>query len=120
MQVNACLRVTCQSENMRKRRVGEEGNHMDLPLVRCVDRDSKERPLRSNGWLQRRGAFQVERFAAFGTEAKCTALWIDFTDRISGKEIDFESLKKADLDACEKCLDVLWEWNDSDTACCAG
>lgn len=58
------------------------------------------------------GAFQVERFYGKMQKGKLTALWIDYTDRITGKEIDFDKLSKKALAACEEGLDVIWEWND--------
>ena len=60
------------------------------------------------------GSFIVERFYAKEKDGKFTALWIDFTDTVSGKEIDFDKCGTKALASAENCLDSIWEWNDND------
>ena len=61
------------------------------------------------------GSFIVERFYAQEKGGNLTHLWIDFTDVITGKEIDFDKCGKKALIAAEGCLDCIWEWNNNDT-----
>ena len=60
------------------------------------------------------GSFVVERFYAKEKGGKLTSLWIDFTDFVTGKEIDFDKCGKKALAAAEEGLDCIWEWNDND------
>ena len=60
------------------------------------------------------GSFIVERFYAKEKGGKLVSLWIDFTDVITGNEIDFSKLKKKALAAAEEGLDCIWKWNDND------
>jgi len=45
---------------------------------------------------------------------KLASLWVDFTDRVSDEEIEFDSLDEATLELCESAIDQIWEWNDND------
>lgn len=60
------------------------------------------------------GTFEVERFRAWTSHDQLTSLWIDFTDRISNEEIDFNNLPAEELTICEQALDELWTWNDNE------
>ena len=60
------------------------------------------------------GSFVVERFVGTLKGDTFVALWIDYTDRVSGKEIEFDSCGKKALAMCESGLDMVWEWNDND------
>ena len=60
------------------------------------------------------GSFVVERFYAKEKGGKLESLWIDFTDVVTGKEIDFDKCGKKALAAAEEGLDSIWEWNDND------
>lgn len=60
------------------------------------------------------GAFEVERFYGRLKEDKLSQLWIDYTDRLTGEEIDFDSLGKIEIGLCEQALDQVWLWNDED------
>ena len=59
-------------------------------------------------------SFVVERFVGVPNGAQWNSLWIDFTDRVSGKEVDFDRAGDAAVNACEQALDAVWEWNDND------
>jgi hypothetical protein len=59
------------------------------------------------------GTFEVERFRAWSNNGDLNKLWIDFTDRISNEEIDFDFLPVEELLICEEALDQLWAWNDN-------
>ena len=39
---------------------------------------------------------------------------MDFTDRVTGEEVDFDTLDDEIRSACESALDQILEWNDSD------
>ena len=39
---------------------------------------------------------------------------MDFTDRVTGEEVDFDTLDDEIRSACESALDQIWEWNDND------
>jgi len=58
------------------------------------------------------GSFIVERFFARVKEEKLYACWIDYTDVISGKEIEFDKCGPRALLICEECLDEIWRWNN--------
>lgn len=58
------------------------------------------------------GSFEVERFRLVGEKGSISSLWIDFTDRVSGVEIDFDSLGAEVLKKCDLCIDLMWEWNN--------
>ena len=60
------------------------------------------------------GAFIVERFYGQRIGANLSKLWIDYTDRISNEDIDFQGAGSNALDAAERGLDCIWEWNDHD------
>ena len=60
------------------------------------------------------GAFIVERFYVKLGGEKLMALWIDSTDHISKKEVDFDNCGEKALSICESALDAIWEWNDND------
>ena len=60
------------------------------------------------------GAFEVERFYGKLQKGNLTVLWIGHKDRVNGKEIDFDKLRKNTLAACEEGLDGIWGWNDYD------
>ena len=66
------------------------------------------------------GAFEVERFYGIVAKDGFESLWIDYTDKISGKEINFEKLSKKNQIACEEAIDEIWSindfkiWNDTD------
>ncbi len=60
------------------------------------------------------GTFEVERFFAKRTRSELSALWIDFEDRVTGKEISFDNLSEDLLAECEAALDCIWDWNDND------
>jgi hypothetical protein len=60
------------------------------------------------------GTFVVERFVGTPEGDTFEALWIDFTDRMSGREIDFNSCGRKALATCEAALDMVWEWNDNE------
>jgi len=60
------------------------------------------------------GGFVVERFFATLKKDAVVSLWIDYTDRITGKEIDFDRCGKKALEVCESGLDEIWNWNDND------
>lgn len=60
------------------------------------------------------GSFVVERFFATLKKDAVVGLWIDYTDRITGKEIDFDRCGKKALAICESGLDEIWNWNDND------
>jgi hypothetical protein len=60
------------------------------------------------------GGFVVERFYGKLKGGKLTALWIDFTDTISGNEIEFDDCGDQALAVAEAGLDAIWEWNDND------
>jgi hypothetical protein len=42
------------------------------------------------------------------------SLWIDFTDKISGEEIDFNNCSNEALLITEKCIDIVWDWNNNE------
>ncbi len=60
------------------------------------------------------GTFEVERFYARHSDDALEALWVDYTDRVSNEEIDFETLDQEILQVCEQGLGCIWEWNDHD------
>jgi hypothetical protein len=60
------------------------------------------------------GSFEVERFKGITGRKGFKSLWIDYTDRITDKEIDLNSLTPEDLLICENSLDEIWKINDSD------
>lgn len=60
------------------------------------------------------GSFIVERFYAKEKGGKLASLWIDFTDVVTGKEIDFDKCGKKALAVAEEALDCIWEYNDND------
>ena len=61
------------------------------------------------------GAFIVERFyAKTDSTGQLTKLWIDFTDHLSGDEIEFDDCGENALTISESCLDCVWDWNDND------
>jgi hypothetical protein len=63
------------------------------------------------------GTFVVERFYAKHQGGKLSSLWMDQTDRISQKEIDFERCGADVLAICESALDAIWQWNDNEVWC---
>ena len=61
------------------------------------------------------GSFEMEMFhATIGENGELTSLWIDFTDHVSGEEIDFQSLGSDVLQRCENAEDLIFEFNDMD------
>ena len=58
------------------------------------------------------GVFEVERFRLWASGDQVQQLWIDNTDRISGVEIDLDSLPEGELQIAEDSLDAIWEWHD--------
>jgi hypothetical protein len=60
------------------------------------------------------GSFIVERFYAKEKGGTLASLWIDFTDVVTGKEIEFDECGAKALAAAEEGLDCIWEWNDND------
>ncbi len=61
------------------------------------------------------GSFVVERF--YGTLSEfggnLTSLWIDYTDSITGDEINFNDCGEEAIRITEAGLDAVWEWNDN-------
>ncbi|MBM3384822.1 MAG: hypothetical protein FJY40_06785 [Betaproteobacteria bacterium] len=60
------------------------------------------------------GSFEVERFYGKLKKKNLASLWVDFTDRVSDEEIEFDSLDESIRQLCESALDQIWEWNDND------
>jgi hypothetical protein len=60
------------------------------------------------------GCFLVEKFYAKHEDGKLICLWIDFSDKISKEEIDYESLNQEVLDAINQAECAVWEWNDEE------
>jgi hypothetical protein len=60
------------------------------------------------------GSFEVERFRLWSLDQQVSKIWVDFTDRLSKEEIDFNTLPPDELLICEEAIDKLWEWNDSE------
>ena len=59
-------------------------------------------------------SFEVERFYGRLDGGNLRSLWMDFTDRVTGEEVDFDTLDDEIRSACESALDQIWEWNDND------
>lgn len=60
------------------------------------------------------GAFQVERILAVRKGKTIAHFYYDFSDAVTGEEIDFQERAQKYIAICERGLDVLWEWNDND------
>jgi hypothetical protein len=60
------------------------------------------------------GTFIIERFYARARAGLMISLWIDFTDKISGEEIDFNNCSNEALLITEKCIDIVWDWNNNE------
>ena len=63
------------------------------------------------------GSFEVEQFYLIGDEISISSIWVDFTDLVTGAEVEFESLGSEILANCGFCIDLMWEWNDYDHWC---
>ena len=65
------------------------------------------------------GCFQDERFYCKydHSSGEVLSLCIDYTDHITGEEIEFEELGENIIDACAAASVVKWEWNDEDEWC---
>ena len=61
-----------------------------------------------------KGEGEVERFYGRLDDGNLRSLWMDFTDRVTGEEVDFDTLDDEIRSACESALDQIWEWNDND------
>ena len=61
-----------------------------------------------------KGAGEVERFYGRLNDGNLSSLWMDFTDRVTGEEVNFDTLDDEIRSACESALDQIWEWNDND------
>jgi hypothetical protein len=60
------------------------------------------------------GTFLCEKFYAFFENDQVKQLWIDYTDRISGYEIDFQTVEEQFLDKIASIESEIWEWNNED------
>ena len=63
------------------------------------------------------GSFELERFRGILSNNEFNTLWIDCSDKISGKEIDFTDLRTEELLIFENALDEIWNLNDYDIWC---
>jgi len=59
------------------------------------------------------GTFEVEQFWGELKDKEFTKCWVDCTDRVTEKEIDFSSLPDDVTAVCERASALMWEWNDS-------
>ena len=59
-------------------------------------------------------AFQVERFLAVSKAGKIVHFYFDYRDAVTDEEVDFDDKAHKHLAVCERALDTLWEWNDSE------
>ena len=60
------------------------------------------------------GAFQVEGFWGVLEGGKFTQCWIDDTDHVTKKDVDFSSLPESIQELCYEAYEFIWEWNDSE------
>ena len=63
------------------------------------------------------GCFEVEKIYCHLEGKNVLAFWCDMTDRISGKEIDFDELSSEAQAAFDGTRAELWKWNDNDIWC---
>lgn len=61
------------------------------------------------------GGFIEERFYAEMNGSELTALWIDYTEQISGAEKEFDQHPDGVSEATESALDLMMEFHDEDT-----